>query len=247
MKSVLLKMILMSALSLGLSSLQAEWEPAYCLPDDDLTGLDNPEFKKLKVSVEQELEKSWCSKEKINLLMDLVCVTKPQVCVDIGACTGSSVLPVAAALKMNRRGKVFAVDAWSNEVVTRYLDQDDPNRAWWSQVDMQAVLSAFRSMVKTYGFELCCTEMKMSSLEAANQLQQIDFINFDGDYSEKGSVADVEALLPRVKKGGYILLSNLFIMVKGKAPKMKAFSLLFDSCEMICEIERDHAVLFRKK
>ncbi len=247
MKMKLLRMMLACAFCMCSPTLHAEWDPTYCLPDDNLTALENAEFKKLKVAVAQELQNSWCSKEKIELLMDLVHVTKPQVCVDIGSCTGSSVLPVAAVLKMNRRGKVFAVDAWSNEVVTRHLDLDDPNREWWLKVDMQAVLTIFRNMVKKFGFELCCTEMQMNSLEAAARLSQIDFLQLDGDYSEKGSVADVEQLLPQVKKGGYILLSNLFTMVKGKAPKMKAFSMLFDSCEMICEIERDNAVLFRKK
>jgi hypothetical protein len=72
-------------------------------------------------------------------------------------------------------------------------------------------------------------------------------LHLDGDYSEKGSMQDVELYLPRVKSGGYVLLSNLFTMVKGKAPKMKSFTALFDTCEMVCEIERDNAVLFRKR
>lgn len=59
--------------------------------------------------------------------MDVVYTTRPGVCVEIGAFTGSSVLPVAATLKYLGAGKIFAIDAWSNEEAVRYLSPNDPN------------------------------------------------------------------------------------------------------------------------
>jgi hypothetical protein len=56
----------------------------------------------------------------------------------------------------------------------------------------------------------------------------------------------VEKYLPLVKSEGYILVSNLFIMVNGQQPKMKSFCSLFDECELIGSIENDNAVLFKK-
>lgn len=224
----------------------AEWNPEYCLMDDDITVLQESRFMDVKTRVCAALQNSWCSSEKAQLLMDLTMVTQPKVCVEIGAFVGSSVLPVAATLQLINAGKVYAVDAWSNSVACRYLEDNDPNKAWWSTVDMTAVHGMFDHMVQQWALENVCVVMQNPSVEAINLLDEIDFLHIDGDYSPKGSMEDVTAYIPKVKSGGYILFSNLYTMVNGKQPRLKAFCKLFDSCEMVCSIERDNAVLFRK-
>lgn len=229
--------------------LNAEWDPEFCLMDKDPSEfkvLDDQGFKELKKRVISALSNTWCTTEKANLLMDLVFLTRPEVCVEVGAFTGSSVLPVAAVLKHVNHGKVYAIDAWSNVEATRYLDNDDPNKPWWSSVDMNTVHKMFQQLKKSWSLETFCEEIHKPSNQAVNQVNNIDFLNIDGDFSEKGSLEDVRNYIPKVKSGGYILLSNLFVMIKDKQPKIKCFCELFDSCEMICEIERDNAVLFRK-
>src|SRR5690348_4614810 len=103
-----------STLVFSISPLHSDWDPEYCFPDDDISVLDDFIFKNLKEDMVSCLKNSWCSKEKIQLLMDLVYMTKPEVCVEIGAFTGSSVLPVAATLKYLQHGTMIAIDAWSN-------------------------------------------------------------------------------------------------------------------------------------
>ncbi len=224
----------------------AEWDPEYCLLDDDLSVLEDRRFKSLKERTVQFLQGSWCSEEKVRLLMDLVCVTKPQLCVEIGAFSGSSMVPVAVTLDYLEQGTVVGVDAWSNAVAIRNMAFDDPNRPWWSSVNMEAVHKLFQDNLWQQAPYGAWEELRATSEDAAAYFNDIDFLHLDGDYTEKGSLQDVRLYLPKVKSGGYILLSNLFIMVKGKAPKMKAFAELFDACEMICEIDRDNVVLFRK-
>lgn len=227
--------------------LQAEWTPEECLPDYKTEIIKNQEFKDLKAKVVLSLANSWCSAEKVDLLMDLIYITRPKTCVEVGACTGSSVLPVALTLKHINQGKIFAIDAWSNAEAIKYLDLDDPNRDWWSKVDMNSVHNLFQKMTKDWSIGQYCIVIRNSSEKAVQHVDNIDFLHLDGDYSERGALEDVNRFLPKVKSGGYILLSNLFTMVKGKAPKMKAFYTLFDSCEMICEIEKNNTVLFRKQ
>lgn len=231
------------------TNLSADWTPhdyLVDLDDSDFQSLSDGEFESLKAKVSDALKGSWCSQEKVNLLMDLVCLTRPQICVEIGAFTGSSVLPVASTLKYLGNGKVFAIDAFSNEVATRNMSKDDPNRPWWSTLDMKAIRNLFRQMIQTWDLSGYCTLLTEDSYTAIDKIPEIDFLHIDGDYSEKGSSSDVEKYLPKVKSGGYILLSNLFIMVNNSQPKLKAFCSLFDSCEMVCEIERDNAILFKK-
>lgn len=231
---------------LAFNCIYADWDPEYCLPDDDISVLEDLVFKNMKENMIQYLKGTWCSEEKVRLLMDLVYVTQPRVCVEIGVLTGSSILPVAATLAYLEQGSVMAIDAWSNAIAIRNMDLDDPNRAWWSTVDMEGAYKLFESRLSLYGLINYCDVIREDSKSAAKLVEEIDFLHLDGDYTEKGSLEDVQIYLPKVKPGGYILLSNLFVMVKGKAPKMKAFSELFDACEMVCEIDRDNVVLFKK-
>lgn len=233
-------------LLLLLNAAHATWDPEYCLPDEDISVLEDSQFKKIKEETVDSLKDTWCSAEKVQLMMDLVCVTRPNVCVEIGAHSGSSVLPVAITLAYLQNGTVIAIDAWSNAVATRYMSYDDPNRLWWSTVNMEWVYRSFLEKISRYPLGNYCNVVRASSEDAVLFLDEIDFLHLDGDYTEKGALDDVRLYLPKVKTGGYILLSNLFVMVKGKAPKMKAFSELFDACEMVCEIDRDNVVLFRK-
>lgn len=228
-------------------TLYADWDPEYCLPDHDISVLDNPIFKELKRNMVQHLAGTWCSKDKVHLLMDLICATKPEVCVEIGAFGGSSVLPMVGTLRYLQKGNITAIDAWSNSVAIENMDADDPNRAWWSVVDMEGMYRNFIHAIDVTSPDSRCRVLRMTSETASLFVgDDIDFLHLDGDYTEKGSLRDVHLYIPKVKKGGYILLSNLFVMVKNKAPKMKSFSELFDACEMLCEIDRDNVVLFRK-
>src|SRR3989344_2401302 len=114
----LIKLILGSSVLAGPNPLQAEWDPEEALTDFDPSAFDlliDTDFLSLKGRVMDTLRDSWCSKEKINLLMDLVYLTKPKVCVEVGAFTGSSVLPVAVTLRLLQSGEIYAIDAWSNQ------------------------------------------------------------------------------------------------------------------------------------
>lgn len=242
--------IFLLSCTLTLQSLHAEWDPEYCLLDENadvLEDLKKQEFLELKSQILEGLKNSWCSAEKINLLLDLTLITRPKVCVEVGACIGSSVLPVAATLKYLKSGNLYAIDAWSNEVAVRNLDLDDANRAWWSTVNMNDIFSSYQHLINHFNVQDYCITIKKPSEVAVNDVDNIDFLHLDGDYSAVGSVQDVNLYLPKVRNGGYILISNIFTMVKGQAPKLKAFLALFESCDVVCEIERDNAVLFVKR
>lgn len=239
--------LLTCLLLISSSPLFGEWDPESFFFDQDYSATENAQYIELKKNVMSHLENSWCSKEKIDLLMDLILVEKPKKCVEVGVFTGSSLLPVAATLSFLNQGTIYAVDAWSNSEAIKNWSDLDPNKAWWSTVDMKAVYSTFDEMLNQWKLHPYCNILKMPSEIAFDSIpDEIDFLHLDGDYSEVGSSKDVETYLPKVKSGGYILLSNLFTMVNNQQPKMNAFCLLSEACEMVCEIERDNAILFRK-
>ncbi|MEN9344192.1 MAG: Methyltransferase domain [Chlamydiota bacterium] len=241
---------MLAVLTLCISSLAyAEWNPSFLLQDESksLDILNNRKYADLKAKVIQELKNSWCSAEKINLLMDLTLLTHPKICVEIGAFTGSSVLPVATTLKYLNSGKIFAVDAWSNAEATKYLADNDPNKQWWSQLDMQSVHNSYQHLINKWSLRNFCAEIFKPSAQAVFDIpSEIDFLHLDGNFSERGALEDAELYLPKVKSGGYILLSNFYLMIGREQPKMKAFVALCDACEVVASIENDNAVLFKK-
>lgn len=224
----------------------ADWTPEF-LENVDTSVLTDSNYQQLKSKVLRSLKGTWCSEEKTNLMMDLVLLKKPKMCVEIGAFTGSSVLPIATTLQFLKSGEIYAIDAWSNAIATRYWSDNDPNKAWWAGLDMKFVKQTFKDMVKTWKLKSCCKILQAPSEELIHQMSTIDFLHIDGDYSEVGSLKDVQLYLPKVRSGGYVLFSNLCTMVNGKQPKIKAFLALLEDCEIVCEIEEDNAVLFKKK
>ena len=224
----------------------ADWKPEYLRESFNKNELNDPKYLKLKSKVLQFLANSWCSTEKANLLMDIVTILKPNTCVEIGVYTGSSLLPIAASLKRVKNGRVYAIDAWSNDIATQHLTSDDPNRKTWEQTDLRHAYKMFRKMINIWKLESVCQEIYSSSKMAVNKVDSIDFLHIDGSYSEESSYEDVQFYLPKVKKGGYILFTFIGWTVNGKMPRIKAFQLLLDHCEIIADIDERNTFLVRK-
>lgn len=212
-----------------------------------LSAAYSPEFVQLEQRVVDFLKASWCSAEKAKLILECVVVNRPKVCVEIGAFTGSSTLPLLAGLQYINQGYAYVVDAWSNEEAVRGLPKEDPNAVWWSSLDMQAVKNQFIHTMSQWSLTPYFQVLHMSSREAAARLPEIDFLHLDGNFSEEGALLDSQLYLPKVVSNGHILISNLLTMVGNHPTKMKALWPLFEQCEIVCEIENGNAFLFRKK
>ncbi len=227
----------------------AVWDPIICLDKDNLSSLEilqDKQFVTLKKQVFNYLRDSWCTEEKANLIMDLIALTKPQVCVEIGVFTGSSFLPLVTSLSFLKRGHAFAIDPWSNLEAIQGILIEDPNYWWWSNVNMLDVNQKFLNTMTNWRLSPYYTVINTSSRNALKQLDQIDFLHLDGNFSEKGSLEDVLLYLPKVSTGGYILMSNVLVTVNNKCSKMKSLWTLLEHCEMIAEIENSNAILFQK-
>lgn len=211
--------------------------------------LQNKDFINLKTKVAEYLAKTWCSKEKTQLLMDLVAITKPSVCVEIGAFNGASVLPVAAVLKYLGQGKIYAIDSWSNKEAIKHLDSSDTtNTKWWKEQDLKHIRRNFKKLRKTWDVNNYCIVLQKSSKNAAKLVpDNIDLLHLDGNFSEIGSSFDVHYYLPKVKKKGYILLSNALISSNQKLYKEKAFKSLYEACDIIAQADFGNAILFQKR
>ena len=229
--------------------LHAEWNPSY-LPFDKSYTLENvndPQLISIENSVCDYLKNSWCSQEKARLLLELIAIVHPKVCVEVGAFSGSSSLPILAGLQYLGKGKGYMIDAWSNEEAIRGLPSNDPNTEWWKTLSMSWAKNQFHYMIDYWSLGSFCKTLHMTSAQAILKIPNIDFLHLDGNFSEEGALLDSELYVSKVVPGGYILLSNALVMIAGKPTKMRALWPLFEHCDIICEIDQGNVLLFRKK
>jgi hypothetical protein len=226
-----------------------DWR-SYALPetiDGDLAALADPAFAQLESAVFDHLANSWCSQAKARLLLELVVLSRPQVCVEIGAFTGSTTLPVAAGLRHVGQGRACVIEPWSNEEALRGLPDGDANALWWADVDMAAVRAQFAQLLAAWSLASWCEVLAEASRDAAAKITAIDMLHLDGNFSEQGSLLDSELYVPKVAVGGHIVLSNALVTVAGKPAKMRALWPLFDTCDVVCELDDGNTLMFRKR
>jgi hypothetical protein len=208
--------------------------------------LDDSQYLKFKTAIKSSLVNSWCSPEKAEMIMDLIVSEKLYTCVEIGVFTGSSFLPIASGIQYLGKGQAYAIDAWSNEEAIRYVDEKDPNKYWWANVNMHHAHLVFQDMIQSRGLQQWCTEMHCPSELAVIQFSEIDFLHLDGNYTTEGSLKDAYLYSPKVKKGGYILVSNAHICINQDLPKLDVLYYLEEFCELVKVLEGGNAFFYRK-
>jgi hypothetical protein len=213
----------------------------------DLAALRSPALAQLERETVEYLKDSWCSEQKAKLLLELVVVTRPGACVEIGAFSGSTTLPMLAGLRYLDAGRAYVVEPWSNAEAIRGLPSGDVNTAWWAAVDMTTVRSQFDRMLETWSLGSWCEVLPLASREAISAVPAIDLLHLDGNFSEEGAALDSELYLPKVVPGGHVVLSNVLVTVAGAPTKMRALWPLFDACDVLGEVDGGNSLLFRKR
>lgn len=148
----------------------------------------------------------WCTKYKASILMDLITITRPEVVVEIGVFGGSSLVPMAFALKENNRGKIYGIDPWSSQASAEGMT--GANYDWWSSIDHLEILNSLRAKIQEYDLNNYI-ELIQATSEAAPSISNIDLIHIDGNHSEEASMYDVQKWVPLVKKGGFIVFDDI--------------------------------------
>lgn len=229
--------------------MSVEWDIDSLAADGgiDLAVLERPDLLTVEAEVLEHVRGSWCSEEKAKLLLELVVLTLPRVCVEIGAFSGSTTVAILAGLRHLGDGRCYVVEAWSNEEAIRGLPSDDVNTQWWAAVDMALVRSQFDQMLEHWSLQPWCEVLDEPSRAAAPQIPAIDLLHLDGSFSEEGAALDSEVYLPKVVAGGHVVLSNVLATIAGKPTKMRALWPLFDACDILCEADAGNTLLFRKR
>ncbi len=210
-----------------------------------LTAIDRKwEKHKQKVMLQQKTIPGWCVYEKADKLMELIHETNPKVVVEIGVFGGSSVYPMAQALRYQRHGVIYAIDPWKAEDCQMGYQPDDPNYIWWTTVDLEKIYKDFAKLIKKNSLSSFCTIMRATSLEAVNFFadESIDILHVDGNHTEESAFTDVTLFLPKVKKNGYIWFDDV-----NWSSTNKAVRYLLERCTFLpMRSVGDECYLFQK-
>lgn len=186
----------------------------------------------------------WCSKTKAIEFIDLVLEVKPEVCVEIGVFGGSSLFPVASALKYLGKGIIIGIDPWDKIECIKYFDpiEDAEHLKWWGSLNINYVYQAYNNMLKKHKLDNFVKTIKATSEEAAPLIDKIDILYIDGNHSETCSVQDVLLYLPKVRTGGYIWMNDTLWK-----ERQEAVDLLAVACDVVKLIDNGNCILFKKR
>lgn len=188
----------------------------------------------LKTDVLEKLNEldGWCSNEKALILMDMVINLKPNTIVEIGVFGGKSLIPMAFALKFNKKGKAYGVDPWSSLASSEGME--GVNLDWWSSVDHDLIFERLNEKISQFKLKNSI-ELIRSTSENCPPIENIDILHIDGNHSEKASYIDVVKWVPLVKSGGIIIFDD----VNWSTTKL-ATEWLNDHCTKLAEYKGDN-------
>lgn len=151
----------------------------------------------------------WCSLNKAGCFIDYVdeiCNEfENPVCVEIGVYAGKSILPIALELKRHKKGKVYAVDPWTNEEATK--GYDGINHEYWSNVNLGEIYNIYNSVIKESNVEEYVNTIVAAS-DDIPVIKHISFLHIDGQHTDQ-AIRDVRKFASQVSIGGYCVVDDV--------------------------------------
>lgn len=171
--------------------------------------LDKPQVDKLKNEVFECMKtlEGWCAPEKAGILIDLILKTKPDTIVEIGVFGGRSLIPMAYALRSNKRGIIYGIDPWSSFESTQWV-MEEVNKHYWTIVDHEGIMRGLIDKIDQLGLQNHIRLIRATSFDTP-PIYDIDILHIDGNHSDTTSYYDVTKWGSFVKSGGLIILDDM--------------------------------------
>lgn len=148
-------------------------------------------------------QEGWTTPERCCEMAELVCDTKPEMCVEIGVFAGRTLIAQAFGLRDNHKGCIYGIDPWKMDSAIE--GQNNPNNdTWWKKLDLELFHQQTMKCIWDHRLDEYAVVIRARSQDCCHLFQNIDILNIDGCHSEVASCRDVRLYLPRVKSGGYI-------------------------------------------
>lgn len=200
--------------------------------------------------IEKYLSKipGWCSKDKAEKFVELINKTNAQLCVEIGVFGGSSLFPQALAMKDKGSGLVIGIDPWTKDSALEDM-VNQANKDWWGALNLQNIYEMCLQNIENYQIQNFCNLVRKKSSEVVDQFgdNSVDILHIDGNHCERLAYEDCVNYFPKVKAGGYIFFDDTTWVEQGNvASTQKGYLYLKESCDEICIVNKDCAVLQKR-
>lgn len=181
----------------------------------------------------------WCSKQKALRIAELVRgILGPVNGVEIGVFAGRSLFAAAFGCKTNvYGGHVLGVDSYDAEENLRGVDTPEHRRHWPQDLVDKAQQEMWATR-KLLGLESLCDVLVGKSADVASKISdKLNYLHIDGNHSSDGATSDARLYLPKVKKGGLVIVDDTH--PSGKPDfldgVMRAVALVEECCELVEE------------
>lgn len=197
------------------------------------------------IALAETILEGWCTREKAMAISDIITAEKPQICVEIGVYGGRSLVPAAAALRMNGSGSIYGIETWRPDVAVEHATNAE-NDAWWQKIDFHALKTNFLRFVAEHDLASQIRIVEAPSANAAALFNQIDYLHIDGAHSIYNAAEDAVLYSKKVKREGIIIMDDA--EWPSTAP---AISILDSIGERIATFRNDRdelsCIVYRKK
>jgi hypothetical protein len=201
----------------------------------------------------------WCKPEKALKLAEYVIASDAKLCVEIGVYGGSSLLPMAMAIRtlpMLESGnplvnadyrRVVGIDPWTNDAATDGM-KEQVNVDWWSKVDLEMIYQSCLVKIDDYRLNNYVTLLRAKSDDVVGDFQDetIDLLHIDGNHCEARALNDVVNYLPKVRQNGIVVFDDVWWCEGGEVTTRKAVLLLLDQCIKLDVIGGDCMILQKR-
>ena len=157
-----------------------------------------------------------CSVIKAYLMACLIRDEGLRSTLDIGVYRGRSLFPQALAHRQHTSGVAYGVDPFDS---MEAVQQDAPAaisdlvKAWARDTDLQQVYDEVVSLTTKFDLEAHCTLVRQPSAKAIGYFRErdivFDLVHIDGNHDTVRVREDVDLYLPRLRRGGYLVLDDV--------------------------------------
>lgn len=151
----------------------------------------------------------WCTLDKAESLAELIIARRPEKIVEIGVFAGRSAVAMAMACQHINHGRVIGIDPWSKEAAVEGENSKE-NCDWWSSLDLDQIYRTCQSTVLSLGVEDYLTLIRKHDADMLKDFDEgsIQMLHIDSNHSEAVSCRTVRDWVPKVAKGGIVILDD---------------------------------------
>jgi len=190
----------------------------------------------------------WCSIEKAKRFINLITGLVPDLCVEIGVFGGSSLIPQALALQMNKKGLIVGIDPWTHKAALEDMVNQE-NQNWWGKIDYNSIYNKLIGHIKNLHLEEYVDLVRDKSENVCDSFKDetIDILHIDGNHCEALAYKDSVNFFPKVKLNGFIFYDDIhWVEEPNKVSTKKGLDYLLEKCQQV-EVVGDCMILKKVK